>query len=155
MHVPPLRNTYAEMLVNRGNPGAEAQAARRIMGLDKKAGESLEQARKRAEADRQRYIESNKALKAQYQKMGEDMKKQGLKIESYSIGTPTGEYVVTPANATASSVHRAEAARRQRPKGATSAETAGHRSSPPRAPPAKRARPRTARASSSSPPRWW
>ncbi len=114
---PPLRNTYAEMLVNRGNPGAEAQAARRIMGLDKKAGESLEQARKRAEADRQRYIESNKALKAQYQKMGEDMKKQGLKIESYSIGTPTGEYVVTPANATASSVHRAEAARRQKTEG--------------------------------------
>lgn len=45
------------------------------------------------------------------------MKKQGLKIESYSIGTPTGEYVVTPANATASSVHRAEAARRQKTEG--------------------------------------
>ena len=110
---PPLRNTYAEMLVNRGNPGAEAQAARRIMGLDKKAGETPEQARRRAEADRQRYMESNRALRAQYQKMGEDMKRQGLKIESYSIGTPTGEYVVTPANATASSVHRAETARRQ------------------------------------------
>ncbi|MDO4221753.1 MAG: hypothetical protein Q4C88_06525 [Akkermansia sp.] len=116
---PPLRNTYAEMLVNRGNPAAEAQAARRIMGLDKKAGETLEEARARAEADRKRYVESNRALKAQYQKMGEDMKKQGLKIESFSIGTPTGEYVVTPANATASSVQRAEAARRQSAQGGT------------------------------------
>ncbi len=116
---PPLRNTYAEMLVNRGNPGAEAEAARRIMGLDKKPGEtSTERARREAE-NRRRLAESNKALQQRYMQMGEEMKKQGIKIESYSIGTPTGEYVVTPANATASSVHRAEVDRRFREQGDT------------------------------------
>lgn len=110
---PPLRNTYAEMLVNRENPSAEAAAARRIMGLDKKPGETSTERARREEENRRRLAESNKALLQRYVQMGEEMKKQGLKIESYSIGTPTGEYVVTPANATASSVHRAETARRQ------------------------------------------
>lgn len=114
---PPLRNTYAEMLVNRENPSAEAAAARRIMGLDKKAGETTTERLRREEENRRRLAESNKALLQRYVQMGEDMKKQGLKIESYSIGTPTGEYVVTPANATASSVHRAEVDRRFREQG--------------------------------------
>lgn len=103
---PPLRNTYAEMLANRNNPGAEAQAARRIMGLDKKANETPEQARLRKEADSKRLAESNRALCNQYVKMGEDMKKQGIKIESYTLGTPTGEYMVTPAIATAASARK-------------------------------------------------
>lgn len=114
---PPLRNTYAEMLVNRENPSAEAAAARRIMGLDKKAGETSTERARREEENRRRLAESNKALLQRYVQMGEEMKKQGLKIESYSIGTPTGEYVVTPANATASSVHRAEVDRRFREEG--------------------------------------
>ena len=114
---PPLRNTYAEMLVNRENPSAEAAAARRIMGLDKKPSETSTERARREEENRRRLAESNKALLQRYVQMGEDMKKQGLKIESYSIGTPTGEYVVTPANATASSVHRAEVDRRFREEG--------------------------------------
>lgn len=81
---PPLRRTYAEQLGARR--GSEAGAARRFAGTDP---ENAAKSKARHEAN-------EKALRAQYTKMGEAMKAQGMRIESYTVGAATGEYLVTP-----------------------------------------------------------
>lgn len=92
---PPLRRTYADKLGSR-KAGSESQNAKRIMGLTK---ETPEEARKRQDAN-------DKALRAQYQKMGKDLKAKGVNIESYTVGTPYAEYVVTPPLGTVKAVRK-------------------------------------------------
>lgn len=81
---PPLRRTYANQLGARR--GGEAYAARLLTNLTPET----------AEKNNQRRIANEKALREQYTKMGKAMKEQGLRIESYSVGAATGEYIVTP-----------------------------------------------------------
>ena len=97
---PPLRLTYADMLTSRG-AGAEAARARRIQGLDR---ETTVEAKARIAA-------SDKALRAKYTRMGEEMKKRGLTVESYTVGSATAEYVVTPPMAAVSQVRQDRAGR--------------------------------------------
>lgn len=82
---PPLRRTYADKLGSRG-AASEAANARRIMGLQK---ETPQEAKARMAAN-------DKALRARYTQMGEEMKAQGVRIESYTVGEPYAEYEVTP-----------------------------------------------------------
>ena len=92
---PPLRRTYADSLASRTQK-SEALRAMRIQGL---AREDEAQAVARVKAN-------DKALRAHYARMGEEMKKSGLQIESYTVGTATGEYVVTPPMAAVSQVRK-------------------------------------------------
>ena len=73
---PPLRRTYADQLTSRTRE-AEIARARRVQGLDKET-------KKEAKA---RMAASDKALRAKYARMGEDMKKRGLEVESYTVGS--------------------------------------------------------------------
>ena len=84
---PPLRRTYADRLTATA-PGSEAARAHRIMGINKRS-ETPEEARARM-------IASDRALRAKYAKMGQTMKESGVKIESFTVGAPYSEYVVTP-----------------------------------------------------------
>lgn len=84
---PPLRRTYADRLTATA-PGSEAARAHRIMGINKRS-ETPEEARARM-------IASDRALRAKYAKMGQAMKESGVKIESFTVGAPYSEYVVTP-----------------------------------------------------------
>ncbi len=92
---PPLRRTYADTLSSRSKAN-EASSARRILGLER---ENDTQAIARMKAN-------EKALRAHYARMGEEMKKSGLQIESYTVGAATGEYVVTPPMAAVSQVRK-------------------------------------------------
>ncbi len=92
---PPLRRTYADRLTSRTRE-AEIARARRVQGLER---ETVVQAKARMAAN-------DKALRAKYARMGEEMKKSGLQIESYTVGTATGEYVVTPPMAAVSQVRK-------------------------------------------------
>ncbi len=92
---PPLRRTYADQLTSRTRE-AEIARARRVQGLDKET-------KKEAKA---RMAASDKALRAKYARMGEDMKKRGLEVESYTVGEATAEYVVTPPVAARSQVQK-------------------------------------------------
>lgn len=84
---PPLRRTYADRLTVTA-PGSEAARAHRIMGINKRS-ETPEEARARM-------IASDRALRAKYAKMGQAMRDSGMKIESFTVGAPYSEYVVTP-----------------------------------------------------------
>lgn len=84
---PPLRRTYADRLTATA-PGSEAARAHRIMGINKRSETPAEA--------RARMIASDRALRAKYAKMGQAMKESGVKIESFSVGAPYSEYVVTP-----------------------------------------------------------
>ena len=97
---PPLRRTYADQLTSRTRE-AEIARARRVQGLDR---ETIIQAKARMAAN-------DKALRAKYARMGEEMKKSGLQVESYSVGEPTSEYIVTPPMAAISQVRRDTAGR--------------------------------------------
>ena len=97
---PPLRLTYADTLASR-TPGAEAARARRIQGLER---ETTVEAKARIAA-------SDKALRAKYTRMGEEMKQRGIEVESYTVGDATAEYVVTPPMAAVSQVRRDTAGR--------------------------------------------
>lgn len=97
---PPLRRTYADSLATRGREG-EAARARRVQGIER---ENVVQARARMAAN-------DKALRARYARMSEEMKKQGVKVESYTVGEATSEYVVTPPMAAVSQVRRDTAGR--------------------------------------------
>ena len=92
---PPLRRTYADQLTSRTRE-AEIARARRVQGLDR---ETVVEARARMAAN-------DKALRAKYARMGEDMKKSGLTVESYTVGAATAEYVVTPPMAAVSQVRK-------------------------------------------------
>ena len=92
---PPLRRTYADQLTSRTRE-AEIARARRVQGLDR---ETVVEARARMAAN-------DKALRATYARMGEDMKKSGLTVESYTVGEATAEYVVTPPMAAVSQVRK-------------------------------------------------
>lgn len=92
---PPLRRTYADQLTSRTRE-AEIARARRVQGLDR---ETVVEARARMAAN-------DKALRAKYARMGEDMKKSGLTVESYTVGEATAEYVVTPPMAAVSQVRK-------------------------------------------------
>ncbi len=92
---PPLLRSYADQPNGRSKE-AEIARARRIQGLDV---ETKEEARARMAAN-------DKALRARYARMGQEMKKNGVVIESYTVGTPTAEYVVTPPMATVRDVRR-------------------------------------------------
>jgi rubrerythrin len=70
---PPLRRTYADRLTSNTRE-AEIARARRVQGLDR---ETVVQARARMAAN-------DKALRAKYARMGEEMKKSGLQVESYT-----------------------------------------------------------------------
>ncbi len=89
---PPLKRLYAEQLSNRN--GNEADNARRTMGLTK---ETTAQARARIEA-------GLTALRNHYVKMGKQMISSGVKIESFSVGEPVSEYVLTPPTGMVSAV---------------------------------------------------
>ena len=89
---PPLRRTYADQLTSR---------TRRVQGLER---ETVVQAKARMAAN-------DKALRAKYARMGEEMKKSGLMVESYSVGEATAEYVVTPPMATVAQVRKDTAGR--------------------------------------------
>ena len=54
---------------------------------------------------------NDKALRARYARMGEEMKKQGVQVESYTVGEAAGEYVVTPPMAAVSQVRKDTAGR--------------------------------------------
>lgn len=92
---PPLRRTYADQLTSRTRE-AEIARARRVQGLDR---ETVVEARARMAAN-------DKALRAKYARMGEDMKKSGLTVECYTVGEATAEYVVTPPMAAVSQVRK-------------------------------------------------
>lgn len=94
---PPLRRTYADSMAREG----EAKRAQRVQGI---APENVIEARARMHAN-------DKALRAQYARMGEQMKNSGLKVESYSVGPATAEYVVTPPMAAVSQVRKDTAGR--------------------------------------------
>ena len=97
---PPLRRTYADQLTSRTRE-AEIARARRVQGLDR---ETVVEARARMAAN-------EKALRAKYARMGEEMKKSGLTVESYSVGEATAEYVVTPPMAAVSQARKDTAGR--------------------------------------------
>ena len=97
---PPLRRTYADQLTSRTRE-AEIARARRVQGLDR---ETKEQAKARMAAN-------DKALRAKYARMGEEMKQRGLTVESYTVGEPTAEYVVTPPMTTVRQVRQDTAGR--------------------------------------------
>lgn len=97
---PPLRRTYADQLTSRTRE-AEIARARRVQGLDR---ETVVEAKARMAAN-------DKALRAKYARMGEDMKKSGLTVESYTVGEATAEYVVTPPMAAVSQARKDTAGR--------------------------------------------
>lgn len=97
---PPLRRTYADQLTSRTRE-AEIVRARRVQGLDR---ETVVEAKARMAA-------SDKALRAKYARLGEEMKKAGLTVESYTVGEATAEYVVTPPMAAVSQVRKDTAGR--------------------------------------------
>ena len=97
---PPLRRTYADQLTSRTRE-AEIARTRRVQGLDR---ETVVEAKARMAA-------SDKALRAKYARMGEEMKKAGVTVESYSVGEATAEYVVTPPMAAVSQVRKDTAGR--------------------------------------------
>lgn len=97
---PPLRRTYADQLT-ASTREAEIARARRVQGLDR---ETVVEAKARMAA-------SDKALRARYARMGEEMKKAGVTVESYSVGEATAEYVVTPPMAAVSQVRKDTAGR--------------------------------------------
>lgn len=92
---PPLRHTYADRL-NTRNSDARGRHAYRAMGLET---ETPQEAKKRIEAN-------ERALRARYAKIGRDMKAAGIKVESYHVGEPYAEYIVTPPHAAAKTVRR-------------------------------------------------
>ena len=92
---PPLRRTSADRLTTNTRE-AEIARARRVQGLDR---ETAAQAKARMAAN-------DKALRARYARMGEEMKQRGLQVESYTVGEATAEYVVTPPVATISQVRQ-------------------------------------------------
>ena len=92
---PPLRRTYADRLTTNTRE-AEIARARRVQGLDR---ETKVQAKARMAAN-------DKALRARYARMGEEMKKRGMQVESYSVGEATAEYLVTPPMAAVSQMRR-------------------------------------------------
>ena len=92
---PPLRRTYADQLTSRTRE-AEIARARRVQGLDR---ETVVQAKARMAAN-------DKALRAKYARMGEEMKQRGIEVESYTVGEASAEYVVTPPMAAVSQVRR-------------------------------------------------
>lgn len=102
---PPLRRAYGDKLGAR-NASAQQANVRRFMGEQK--AETPAEAKSRMAAN-------DKLLRAQYTQMGEQMKAQGVRIESYSVGEPYAEYPVTPPMAAVKAV-------RQDRRGAVSAE---------------------------------
>ena len=92
---PPLRRTYADQLTSSSRED-EIARARRVQGLDR---ETVIQAKARMAA-------SDKALRAKYARMGEEMKQRGLAVESFTVGEATSEYVVPPPMATVSQVRK-------------------------------------------------
>lgn len=98
---PPIRRTYADQLGARR--GGEAQAARLFTGADPET----------AAKNKARRAANEKALREQYTKMGEAMKAQGVRIESYSVGAATGEYVVSPPMSMVENVRKDVYARRK------------------------------------------
>lgn len=98
---PPIRRTYADQLGARR--GGEAQAARLFTGADPET----------AAKNKARRAANEKALREQYTKMGEAMKAQGVRIESYTVGAATGEYIVTPPMSIVENVRKDVDARRK------------------------------------------
>lgn len=92
---PPLRHTYADQLTSRSS-ATRARHAYRVMGLE---SETPQQAKARIEAN-------ERALRARYAKIGKDMKASGIKVESYQVGNPYSEYIVTPPHAAAKTVRQ-------------------------------------------------
>ncbi len=97
---PPLKRTYADQLSSR-DPRMEASNARRIMGTVRES-DAQAQARMKANA---------KALRDRYEKMGQEMRAAGFKVENFSVGAPIAEYVVNPPTAMARQVRRDTAGR--------------------------------------------
>ncbi len=83
---PPLKSILARQMQARTQRGQEALLARRAMGLGKGPSEE-EEAR------------MEKALDAHYRRMGEEMKKAGVVIESFTVGEPFAELELTPPGA--------------------------------------------------------
>lgn len=83
---PPLKSMLAQQMQARTQRGQEAALARRAMGLGK-APSPEEEAR------------MEKALDDHYRRMGNDMKRAGVVIESFTVGEPFAELELTPPGA--------------------------------------------------------
>ena len=105
---PPMRRLLAAQLAAR-DPKEAKEAQRILMGVDYRVRgrdvqlqEVTETPQQRAERER-RY---DKLLRDQYAGMGAAMKKGGMQVERYSVGTPTAEYVLTPAGSLAANAKK-------------------------------------------------
>lgn len=83
---PPLKNMLAQQMQARAHSGQEADWSRRAMGLGKPLSEEEEE-------------RMQKALDAHYRRMGEEMKRAGVVIETFSVGEPFAELELTPPGA--------------------------------------------------------
>lgn len=83
---PPLKSMLAQQMQARAQRGQEAALARRAMGLGKGLTPE-EEAR------------MEKALDAHYRRMGDEMKRAGVVIESFTVGEPFAELELTPPGA--------------------------------------------------------
>ena len=83
---PPLKSMLAQQMQARTQRGQEAALARRAMGLGK-APSAEEEAR------------MEKALESHYRRIGNDMKRAGVAIESFTVGEPFAELELTPPGA--------------------------------------------------------
>lgn len=83
---PPLKSMLAQQMQARSQRGQEAALARRAMGLSK--GLSAEEEAR-----------MEKALDAHYRRMGNEMKRAGVAIESFTVGEPFAELELTPPGA--------------------------------------------------------
>lgn len=83
---PPLKSMLAQQMQARSRRGQEAAFARRAMGLGKPLTQEEE-------------TRMEKALDAHYRRMGEEMKRAGVIIESFSVGEPFAELELTPPGA--------------------------------------------------------
>ncbi len=83
---PPLKRAYAYRYAGSGNPAAEAEDARRIMRIVKESDAAAQK----------RMRDNERALRDYYVKMGQAMKAGGFKVESFTVGAPYAEYLLTP-----------------------------------------------------------
>ncbi len=83
---PPLKHMLALQMEARRKKGQEAELSRRARGMGKAISPE--------ESGR-----LERALEEHYRRMGEEMRKAGVVVESFSVGEPFSEYEVTPPGA--------------------------------------------------------
>ena len=105
---PPMRRLLAAQLAARDPK--EAKAVQRIlMGVDYRVKEGSVQMQDVTETPKERAAREqryDKLLRDQYAAMGAAMKKGGMQVERYTVGTPTAEYVLIPSHSLAAGVKK-------------------------------------------------